>query len=314
MTEESTPRLDAQFEGLLREAAMHPRSQLLRIDRPSVFASLRTRERPIGVAAPGLTSIERELLQAHRCDLGFLLRRAVVALMLDPDTQGGWIDTSVTDGRSHEPTGIKTVREEARTALQFHTAVPSAQHADSVQLVADLLGVEDRRLSVLEVAAAALRVEPGDEARIYAATHLATTAELPGCRRILTPDILGQMSALNEAFAREGLALAYARSGDPAGAMDVLLPAAELGVERAEVWLRVLFYALLTGVAQRVSAATALLDQHVSDSNPRVMSFCADLSAKVARGQWAVPKHLSPTIVDPSRLGAVSARVVHALS
>lgn len=314
MTQDATPRLDAQFEGLLREAAAHPLSPLLRMDRPAVFASLRTRERPIGVTSPGLAAIERELLHAHRCDLGHLLRRVAVALMLDPDPQGGWIDRTITDGRSHETTGIASACADARAALRGHTAGSSTEHAEVVRLVADLLGVEDRRPSVLEVAAAALRVEPSDEARIYAATHLATRGEFDSCRRILTPDVLSGMSALNEVFAREGLALAHARCGDAASAMDVLLPATKLEVDRAEVWLRLLFYALMTGVAERVAFASTLLEQAVSISNPRVESFCVDLRTKIRRGQWKAHRHAQPTIADPTRLGAVSARVFHALS
>src|SRR5690242_12526554 len=104
MKSTSSHPFDANFEGLLREAAAAPRSLLLRVKRPDVFPALRTREAPASVAMAGLSSVERELLSSYRSELGFLLRQAALMRLMSDEASGPMVDARVaSDAPYHLP-------------------------------------------------------------------------------------------------------------------------------------------------------------------------------------------------------------------
>lgn len=68
------PLLEPALEELLREVAADPRSNLLRVDRPSLLKGPFDHDPMVRESCTGLRSAERELLRVYRQELGLALR------------------------------------------------------------------------------------------------------------------------------------------------------------------------------------------------------------------------------------------------
>lgn len=309
----TTPIFDANFEGLLREAASDKDSLLLRVDRAQILPALRSREAPASVAMAGLSKVERELLASYRCELGFLLRQAAVTMMLDRAETGRWIDQSTANGKTHKACSEDSWRAATKDALGTDSSPVIDEAARTAGEVALLLvgrGFQDT--SLLQVAAAALRVDPVDQARIYAGTFLAAASEAPRSLSVLRPLLDGRCSAENAVYAAEGIALALGRSGRYTEAAEALAGGVLLGLDRPEVALRRLFYAGLAASPELILAAAHELAAAIPETHPGVGSFNADLARKLGRGQWHVSSQAAQACreclgrVQPIALGVLS--------
>src|SRR6187402_2481425 len=161
--------LDPEVEHILQEVARDPRSSLLRVERPKIMRGLFEREPSVGVATAGLTSAERHLVQTRRAETAYALR--VMCLhALQTDSRGehffsrqGVFDASVL----------------TRTISAFGRCWNAAEAEHARDLGSDagivrsaLASTTPPSTPVLQLCALAMRLEPTDTGRIYAAQWL----------------------------------------------------------------------------------------------------------------------------------------------
>lgn len=306
---------DANFEGLLREAAADPRSMLLRVERPQVLAALRSHEAPASVAMAGLSSVERELLASYRAELGFLLRQAIVSILLNEANAEGWIDQTISDECTHDPRPDAEWSVRAGEGCASNAGSRLAETDAAISLVLELLTGRAAAARIPQIAAASLRIEPVDQARVYAGTYLASVGDSARSIDVLREVLDGNSTALNEMFAREGTALALGRAGKYYEASAVLQPALTLNIPRAEVPLRYLFYSAMTSDRSATIKAGGHVASSIPPTHASIPSFCADLAAKVRRGKWHVNSRTASSVKSCMKLvDTVSLRILHAIT
>ncbi len=315
MSASALQRFDPNFEALLREAAAAPRSLLLRVERPQIFPALRSREAPVSVAMAGLSSVERELLASYRCELGFLLRQAVVTIFLSETADTGWIDSRVVDTESHEPMSEVDWASSAARALDIIPARAPDDIEVTACLISRLVKCGFNSAGVLQLATAALRIEPLDQSRIYAGTYLATLGDTARSLEVSRSVVDGASTAANEAFAREGAALALGRSGRFSEASELMRGALDLNLPRAELPLRFLFYCALGADQTGILTAANNIANAVPEGHVALPTFCADVSRKMRRGQWIL-SHPAAAVAKwcIERVDSVSARILNEIT
>jgi hypothetical protein len=176
--------LDPQVEEVLRRVATEPGSALLRVPRPSSIKGFFDRQHAVGIAASGLSSAERQLVQAHRSDVARLLREACrMKLLSGPEGP-----VNVSPFRSIQEPHVRLDPEAlAREARRQASADKSLTDMDPCWSLIEAC-VRDPRggsPSVLQLAEASLRLEPTDEARIMAALELTQHGSPESATRIL---------------------------------------------------------------------------------------------------------------------------------
>jgi hypothetical protein len=279
---------DPNFEGLLREAAADPRSMLLRVKRPQVFPALRSREAAASVAMAGLSSVERELLASYRSELGLLLRQAAVSVFLADKHARTWIDGTYGEDKKHEVLDDATWASRAKDAVALAPQHTSLDTTFAEGIAAGLVSRGLRSASLLELAAACLRVESVDQPRIYAGAFLAATGGTQHSLAVLKNVLDGNCSAENEAFARQDAALALGREGRLAEAALVVEAGVSPECPRMEIPMCFLFYTALQGNPGRINRAADTLDALVPVGSAAIEHFCAELRSRVREGLWDV--------------------------
>lgn len=169
MTE--TLLFEPEVEALVREIAADPRSSLLKVARPAVVKSLYSREAEVSALATGLTSAERHLLSVFRCEAAKLLREACIYRLATHPEAGFVHSRQLTPSRVLEIPKPKAWRLRARA-----TAADAREYRDNLDglelleacVTTNTLGT----VSVAQLAAASLRLEPTDQARIYPAVEM----------------------------------------------------------------------------------------------------------------------------------------------
>jgi hypothetical protein len=162
---------EPEIEGLLREIAADPRSTLLRVDRPAVVRGLFDRGLPIRAHATGLTSAERHLLQVHRAELAFMLRQACVSkLYAHPEAKFRLIRNVAPGVRVEAPPPSHWRRN---LGHELRIARADGIEFEGIELLQSCVAADGfARASVAQLAAASIRLEPTDQARIYSAVAL----------------------------------------------------------------------------------------------------------------------------------------------
>jgi hypothetical protein len=312
MTSSTATTFDPNFEALLREAAAAPRSLLLRVERPQILPTLRSREAPVSVAMAGLTSVERELLASYRSELGFLLRQAaLMALMTDPHTSS-WIDATVEDRKVHQ---LPVRSEWNRQCSEVKSALPSGLPDDmhlALECLHHLTTPQSPTTPIQQIAAASMRVEPTDQARVYAGAQLAAIGAMRPSLDVLRTVLDGEASVSNEAFAIEATSLALGRAGRCRDAAIEIRRSLRLSVARPELPMRFLFYSAFAGDPELVEQAARHLCDSVALQDPSIDTLCADIATKIRRGVWELPAD-SRTSLQRLRFtpDPVSGRILH---
>ncbi|HTF89402.1 MAG TPA: hypothetical protein VK843_13400 [Planctomycetota bacterium] len=282
---------DANFEGLLREAASAPRSMLLRVEREQVFPTLRSREAPVSIAMAGLNSMERELLASYRCELGLLLRHAALSSLMGDRATAPWIDSTITDHSVHRISSRKVLRNHAQTNLR---PSPVELPPDIAEGLDELFGVVEagkrRQISTPRISAAALRVESVDQPRVYAGAHFAALGDSESSLDVLSAVLDGQADVSHEAFAREWAALALARSNRSPEASVCMRHAVSLGYPRAELSMRYLLYSALSGNESAITDAAACVARMTPPDHPSVESMCSGIRHQLSTGVFSLAR------------------------
>lgn len=179
--------LDPEVEALLREVAQDPRSTLLRVERPKAIRGLLEREPVIGVATAGLTTAERHLVQTKRADVAYALRVLSTNMLASDPRSSDVLSQQGVQGLFAQP--VKS----GRFAHELTATIDSLESIDLQSargLRGSLAGTHPVLPTVLQLSAAAQRLEPTDNSRMHAATWFALEgqfhSEILILRNILT--------------------------------------------------------------------------------------------------------------------------------
>lgn len=307
-------RLDPNFEGLLREAAAAPRSMLLRVERPQIFPTLRSREAPVSVAMAGLSSVERELLASYRCELGFLLRQSTLMALMEDATTKSWIDSGIERGQAHRLPTTDEWSHRASQSIDAAGAPTDTECAEAHRLIRKMATEGMLGLTVPQLAAASLRVEPADQARIYVGAHFAARGDRERCADVVRSTLDGLSSSSNSTFALEWAAVAAALGRDYVGAVAAIQIALLAGSRRSETSLRLLLYSALAGVSRLIEDAMVHIEREVDAKDIAIDRVCDDIRWQI-QGRFWIPTSASRELVRKyqEHSGPVSKRILHEL-
>lgn len=175
--------ISPELEEILRDIANDPNATAFTVRPEHLTARVRGENFRIGIAMPGLTTAERELVRAHRAETAWLLREAYrLSILADPDLRS----IRRVRGRALSRDGL------IARAAEVHDRVPSTQIdpnlADLIAAGGILSG--SGRIAALESAS---QLDPSPSSRIYLAQALAD-AGAPARSRALLADLLTSSS------------------------------------------------------------------------------------------------------------------------
>jgi hypothetical protein len=161
--------LHPEIEGLLREVAADPQSNLLRLPRTGLRHSLRRAELPERAPTTGLRPAERELLRTCRHEVAYLLLLACYRQQIT-SPQNRYLVYSV---RSNADIADDIDLKWMRIAREKLGIVSDAKLTRSLSLLARCTSGDGQAWpTVFELAAASARLVPSTMARNYAALDL----------------------------------------------------------------------------------------------------------------------------------------------
>lgn len=166
-----TLALDPEIEGLLRELTTDPRSTLLRVPRRGVLRTFFEQDTTaVSEHATGLLAAERELLHAHREALAKHVREACVMKLFSSPLCAKRLFRYETATTAHQIPNATRWRHDLR-AERRRSSTPRAFR--DVELLDRCLEPDEfSTVTVTELAAASLRLQPTAQARIYAAQEV----------------------------------------------------------------------------------------------------------------------------------------------
>jgi len=258
MSAEPTTLLDPEIEDLLRRIARDPRSTLLRVTRPQLAKGLFERSPAVGAQAAGLTTAERQLLCVHREETALLLRQLFYHRFLRDERMRRMTCMYAAGGKKIELGSEQDLG--GRLAVQADPTTSDLGDAGASHVLADALALPpDAVASPSQIALAALRLVPSDNARNYLGYQLVRSGNLRSALRIFedvaarSPRLSSVVSALswsgfaysqmNEPRLCQEMFAKAVRQGDgwPNDAMSWLTISVQLGdlqqAERAAAWV-----------------------------------------------------------------------------
>lgn len=161
--------LHPEIEGLLREVAADPESNLLRLPRTGLRQSLRRAELPDRAPITGLRPAERELLRTCRHEVAYLLLLACYRQQITAP-QNRYLVYSLNESGE-----VAATLEHRWLALASQKLGMRSSRTvlNAMGLLARCVSPDGRRWpSVLELAAASSRLDPSNTAHNYAALEL----------------------------------------------------------------------------------------------------------------------------------------------
>ena len=226
MSAEPTTLLDPEIEELLRRIARDPRSTLLRVTRPQIAKGLFERSPAVGARAAGLTAAERQLLCVHREETALMLRQLFYHRFLRDERMRRITCMYTAAGKKIELGSEQDLG--ARLAAQADPTTSDLGDAGASHVLADALALPpDAVASPSQIALAALRLVPSDNARNYLGYQLVRTGNLRSALRIFedvaarSPRVSSVVSALSWS------GVAFVLMEQPRRALDVYSKAAQ---------------------------------------------------------------------------------------
>jgi hypothetical protein len=278
--------LSPEIEGLLRELAADPRSELLRVPRPSSVESFFAMETPIGATQAGLLPGERELLRVHREELARLLREATAARLFATASGACHLVRFQTPTRR---------REWSRPAWETRVArALGSENGGDVALRA-LIGADVSSWPpALNLARLSHTIVPSDSARILSGIALVLDDEPRTALHLLDTVADRRRRGPLGANVWINLGLAYASIGDPVSAATANERSARLGEPSGTAAMNWLYNALVIGnetsirsaaewLGESVPGDSAALDDYVNDQSLRARSTPPERSAVAKR-------------------------------
>jgi hypothetical protein len=271
--------LDPEVEHILQEVARDPRSSLLRVERPKVIRGLLEREPSVGVATAGLTSAERHLVQTRRSETAYALR--VLCLhALQTDSRGEHVFSRQ---------GVLDTSDLARKLSAFGRSWNASEVEHVTDLGADadivrraLAPVTTPSMPMLSLCTVAMRLEPTDTVRIYAAQWLSLDSQHRGALglflNVMTQPLTRGMSSLVEG----NIGFVYNRLGDLGRSLDWYRRASEDCAGNTSPLVGRFAVAIQTGSVADFSRSAQMLDQLNTPTSSEVAWQCAAQRARRA--------------------------------
>jgi hypothetical protein len=299
--------LSPEIEGLLRELAADPRSELLRVPRPARIVPFLEGDCAIGADDSSLRSLERHLLRVHRDELAALLLLACEHALLK------WPQPPYHVVRFQSPRRLRDPLVEDEWSADMRHAVGFADVSAADVLLRMIHLPSSSWPSVSELASLSHKIVPGDRARIFAGIGLVYAGRPRTALRLLTEVAVRRRGHLS-AYAWSNIGLAYVALDDREAAVGANRLATLLGERSGIAGMHWLYNALLVGCADAVREAVAWVDAEVPSDGPVLQDYVA--SQKPRRQRDALPElHDARAFVrrHSERWGASSRRVASVL-
>jgi len=305
------PIYEPEVEELLRELAADPTSTLLRVPRKGIVPTLFDKHTMVSPRAAGLSSAERHLLQVYREDVELLLRQAWILCSQQNEPFGPVMSWHLTVDSRHEPPAIGEWNRRAQRALERPLKGDGAPEARELLS----LCVRESPLSLpsqTQLAAAALRLVPTNQARIYIACDLQHSDRIETALRGFQ-DVLSRSSAFHKSFCLQNMAAAYEELGDIQAASLYAAEASSLDESRPDPLMNWLYLSIQRRDREATLRASTRVDELLPVDHDALTGFVKVLPNRKALGWWkpnlGVEGFLSGII---ERLGPASRSVANA--
>jgi hypothetical protein len=270
-----------EIEELLREIAAEPGSVLLRVPREKVKATLLETQSPIGPMTAGLSNAERELVQVHREEFAYQLRRASW-VKLTTDRQGDLFISRCADGpgssREHEPEDIE---RELRGSLDAKGTEIGSQRLHWVSLPLE------NWPKVSELCALAQRCAPSNHNRLYAGEDWALRASHRTALEIFGAALADSCSPATSGIFQSHMGYCYDAMGRLRSSVDAWRLAHHSLPHRHDVLCFWFGLAIRTGADKDISEANARIAEAMSNGFETLTDHSALLHTKRSLGYWS---------------------------
>lgn len=210
--------LHPEIEGLLRDVAADPESNLLRLPRSGLRRSVERAELPDRAPTTGLRPAERELLRTCRHEVAYLLLLACYRQQITAP-ENRYLVYSLNESGEVAAT---LERRWLAFASQKLGLMPGRAILNAMALLARCVSPDGQRWpTVLELAAASSRLDPSNTAHNYAALELILAHQPAAGVRML--EKLSSRTAHASAMHLVNLAFGYERMGSLDRAHAVLI-------------------------------------------------------------------------------------------
>jgi hypothetical protein len=273
---------EPELEQLIREIAADPRSHLLRIPRPAAIRSLHSREREVSANATGLTLAERELVRVYRCEAAKLLREACVMRVMNHPEGKTWLVSHLTPVRQLRLRDTDDWSRRAQATLADATAHRGG--LDGIELIETCVSHPDATaVSVAELAAASLRLEPADPAWIYPAIESVHEGRFAAALHSLERLLETPTSPWHRTFVWTQIGRAKLSAGDPSGALLAYKRVVELDASRIAGSLGWCAAACEIGDARQFAAAAEHLDSVLPVLHEATLNYASAIAGARTR-------------------------------
>ena len=306
--------LDPEFETILREVAADPDSALLRVPRPQRIRSLFDRGGPIGPRAAVLTKVERHLVQTHRNELAWLLRQAALVKLLEGPRGRLYASRYGPGGKEYPLVKPAELRRRAGEERGNATQIEGGECAlDLVErCAADPFGDEP---TAADLATAAFRLEPSDEARVLVAMDF-TERNAPRTALRLVRDVLAfnpPTGVAESAWSIVGYC--HSNTGGLEQSHQAYEMICKLDPERITAWMCRLFMCLRRGDREDALDASRTVNELAAGRESHVGRFLRSLKAQRREGHWCPTEdsaRLAEVVKD--RQGGTAGRIADVLA
>lgn len=274
------PQFEPEVEALLREIARDPRSCLLRVPRPAVSRTAVEEQPHVMAGATGLTAAERQLLLVHRADAAQLLRELCRRRLMDEFFLSGAIgpDWNASRRMAHAVSDEEWERS-AKAELAF--AADAAGDLEAYRLLQQCVARgPGTNASVADVAAASLRLEPSDEARIYVALDQISDGALRSAEAGLHQVIQGTTRRQLASIAWEDVGLARWCENDAERALEMYQRSAAVDPTRWMPILESFVTAVMLGLTDTAMRWSRVLDELVVPDHEAIDRACRTLAGR----------------------------------
>lgn len=307
----STDILGPELEGLLREAAADPRSQLLRVPRPARVEGLLERQEVLRFSATGLTRLDRHLLAVYRAELADLLLRACTVLAFQDPSVRLRVYRDAYGGREREVATWDGLAESAR-GLQGEVGDLSID-ADALVLVraiaAGPLGVTS--LTLTELALAAHRLQPSSSATAWVGFDQVMRGLNESAIRVLSQLLVSCPRLEVASVSLENLGLCYANQGRLDEAFRAYRRAFERDSDRTTGLVGWMHLAIQSGDFEEARAAGRILDSVVRTPSPGMVELLGNYERRLHGMGWSISaasRGVASRLASAS--GSVSGKVI----
>ena len=300
--------LDPEFEAILAKVAADPDSALLRVPRPQRIVSLFERE-PARETESRFSVAERHLLHAYRSEVAGLLRDVCrMKLIEEPRSREHVSPYKPEQGRND-------CRDIQDLAARVHRGRKASENTLELEPAWALVekcvgGVSTDEPTVSQLAQASLRLEPCDEARIFAAVDLMIRNAPRTAVQILRRVISEYPTADIQLHAWNNLGAAHSFAGELAKAHECYLLACSIQEERVEPWMNRLVFGIQLGLVDDACEASRAIDGLIAADHPLLLAFARSQASSRSRGAWKPSRQSGDTLSGlESRIGPSARRI-----